>query len=327
MAEGDADVIRIGESSTGTVYADMEEGRTTDGHATKRPLQHEINSDDIKSAVETLQAAIGALVDPAAGSSNKLLTDILAKIIAAPATEATLAALLASWGDAEASPDANTSQARLKALADALGTNTDAPASGTQDTTEKSAIAELKGMLNQLNALAATLGATDGAAVITDANGTAQQYLRGLVKLWIAGLPAGTNLMGNVGIDQVTASANEVVVKSANKGSVTTAHSEISDTATSAEIDCRGFNSLIVYAGPFTAAENWTFKIQGSMTSGGVFVDMYEMANTGSMALMSYQCNAARAFVLHGMPDYIKVVATRDGGASTITCKVQPFNA
>lgn len=47
----------------------------------------------------------------------------------------------------------------------------------------------------------ATLGATSGAAVITDANGTVQQYLRGLVKQWIAGtlvVGAGTNLIGKV---------------------------------------------------------------------------------------------------------------------------------
>lgn len=33
----------------------------------------------------------------------------------------------------------------------------------------------------------AAIGAISGAAVITDANGTIQQYLRGLVKLWITG--------------------------------------------------------------------------------------------------------------------------------------------
>ncbi|HEY4309481.1 MAG TPA: hypothetical protein VGN12_08520 [Pirellulales bacterium] len=37
-----------------------------------------------------------------------------------------------------------------------------------------------------LAALLATAGATSGAAVITDANGTMQQYLRGLVKQWIS---------------------------------------------------------------------------------------------------------------------------------------------
>ena len=49
---------------------------------------------------------------------------------------------------------------------------------------------------------AATLGATTGSAVITDANGTIQQYLRGLIKQWIAGtlaLGIGQNTIGNVG--------------------------------------------------------------------------------------------------------------------------------
>jgi hypothetical protein len=45
----------------------------------------------------------------------------------------------------------------------------------------------------------ATLGATTGAAVVTDANGTIQQYLRGLIKQWIAGtlvLGTGANVIG-----------------------------------------------------------------------------------------------------------------------------------
>lgn len=53
-----------------------------------------------------------------------------------------------------------------------------------------------------LAAALAVLGATSGAAVITDANGTAQQYLRGLVKQWIAGtlvIGAGENHLGEVG--------------------------------------------------------------------------------------------------------------------------------
>lgn len=47
----------------------------------------------------------------------------------------------------------------------------------------------------------ATLGITTGAAVITDATGTLQQYLRGLVKQWIAGtlvLGTGANSIGRV---------------------------------------------------------------------------------------------------------------------------------
>jgi hypothetical protein len=61
-------------------------------------------------------------------------------------------------------------------------------------------------------------GSTTGAAVTTNANGTIQQYLRGIVALLVAKitvkLDAGTNLVGKVGIDQATANANEVVVKS-----------------------------------------------------------------------------------------------------------------
>jgi hypothetical protein len=48
----------------------------------------------------------------------------------------------------------------------------------------------------------AAIGAVNGAKVITDANGTIQQYLRGLITQWIAGtlvIGAGTNMIGNVG--------------------------------------------------------------------------------------------------------------------------------
>jgi hypothetical protein len=48
-------------------------------------------------------------------------------------------------------------------------------------------------------ALLGILGAIDGAAVVSDANGTQQQYLRGLVKLWIAGLAAGEAHIGAIG--------------------------------------------------------------------------------------------------------------------------------
>lgn len=53
-----------------------------------------------------------------------------------------------------------------------------------------------------VDASAAVAGATTGAAVITDANGTLQQYLRGLIKLLITSgtiiLGAGTNAIGKL---------------------------------------------------------------------------------------------------------------------------------
>lgn len=53
----------------------------------------------------------------------------------------------------------------------------------------------------------AALGATTGAAVTTDANGTIQQYLRGLIKL----IAAGTTLLGKVSIDQTTPGTTNLV--------------------------------------------------------------------------------------------------------------------
>lgn len=54
----------------------------------------------------------------------------------------------------------------------------------------------------------AAIGAISGAAVVTDANGTIQQYLRGIVKLLVdkvtVKLDTGTNVVGRVGIDQST---------------------------------------------------------------------------------------------------------------------------
>jgi hypothetical protein len=44
--------------------------------------------------------------------------------------------------------------------------------------------------LAHIHANSDTLGTTTGAAVITDVDGTIQQYLRGLVKLWLAGITA-----------------------------------------------------------------------------------------------------------------------------------------
>lgn len=66
----------------------------------------------------------------------------------------------------------------------------------------------------------ATLGATTGSAVITDANGTIQQYLRGIVKLLITAgtvvLGAGTAIIGKVGIDQTTPGTTNLVAAGQN---------------------------------------------------------------------------------------------------------------
>lgn len=119
---------------------------------------------------------------------------------------------------------------------------------------------------------------------------------------------------------------DSINVDKMGKGAVTTAHAAITATATSAEIDCRGYNSVLLEITQ-SAAETWTFTVQGCMVSGGTFLDVYEMANTGALALMTIVENTlSRIVVFRGIPDYIKIVATEVAGTATITVKVQPLN-
>lgn len=110
------------------------------------------------------------------------------------------------------------------------------------------------------------------------------------------------------------------------KGDVTTAHSAIEATATSDAIDCRGYNAVLVSAAISVATKLWTFKIQGALSSNDTYADCYELANTGTQTLMSYQTNASKVFLFKGIPDYIKIVATEDEDGAKVTVKVQPLN-
>ncbi|TGQ69506.1 hypothetical protein EN829_015100 [Mesorhizobium sp. M00.F.Ca.ET.186.01.1.1] len=117
-------------------------------------------------------------------------------------------------------------------------------------------------LVGLLDGLEGILGVTSGTAVVTDANGTVQQYLRGLVKRWVdalgtgtaaaalrttlatdVGLPAGTALLGKVKtkfIEAVAATmtrpndtnayaANDAVANSTTAGSVTPFSFSMSD--------------------------------------------------------------------------------------------------
>lgn len=71
--------------------------------------------------------------------------------------------------------------------------------------------------ITQETATAAALGTIAGAAVVTDANGTIQQYLRGLVVRWLNALGGGTaaaslrvNLATDVGLPAGTALIGKV---------------------------------------------------------------------------------------------------------------------
>jgi hypothetical protein len=88
-----------------------------------------------------------------------------------------------------------------------------------------------------VDGLEGILGTTSGAAVTTDANGTVQQYLRGLIVQWIAGtlkLGAGTNLIGKVKTKFIVAAAS-AYTRPANTTPYT-ANDAVSNNATIASV-------------------------------------------------------------------------------------------
>ena len=106
------------------------------------------------------------------------------------------------------------------------------------------------------------------------------------------------------------------------KGTVTTALDSITATTTSGVIECRNYNAVIIDA-TIGAGATYKLDIQGSNTANGTFHDIYSANN--ATQLTSGNLTASRMMVFAGVPDYIKIVATEVGGASTCTVIVQPI--
>lgn len=177
---------------------------------------------------------------------------ILAKLSADPATQTTLAALLAkilAAPSTEAKQDTgNTSLASILTSVDGLegvlGTTAGAAvvtdANGTVQQYLRGLIVNgllsntsLASILTSVDGLEGVLGVTSGAAVITDANGTAQQYLRGLIVkmlVLIAQFPAALGSAAAASSFAVTQSTEDV----ARQGIITET-APASDTASSGQ--------------------------------------------------------------------------------------------
>lgn len=119
-------------------------------------------------------------------------------------------------------------------------------------------------------------------------------------------------------------SLDSIDVDKMSKGAVTVAHSAITDTATSEEIDCRGYNSLLVHFVSDSAILTWTISVQGAMGSGLTFVPLLDKA-TG-LAASEITTDISGYFTISNIPDYVKIVATKVDDGATVTVKVQPFN-
>ncbi len=117
---------------------------------------------------------------------------------------------------------------------------------------------------------------------------------------------------------------DSIDVAKMSKGAVTTVHSDITATATSAEVDCRGFNSLIVHWVSSATDKTWTISVTGATASGLTFVPLLD--KTTGLAASEITTDISGFFVISNIPDYIKIVATEVDDGATVTCKVQPFN-
>ncbi len=106
-----------------------------------------------------------------------------------------------------------------------------------------------------------------------------------------------------------------------NQGTTTTALSLVQSTTTSAAIDCRGFDSVIVEIAVTVAVKLWTVALSGANAVDGTF----NALSTGATA-MSKQTNTTYCGVWRGVPDWVKVTATEDEDTGKCTVKITPCN-
>lgn len=132
-------------------------------------------------------------------------------------------------------------------------------------------------------------------------------------------------VLGTVGIDQVTDHANEVVVKSLLKGPQTTALNAVTVTTTSAEINCQGYNALMLAYISSDPTKLWNVEVQGSFLTGATKKSIFD--NLGQQMILSNQTTNLIQ-IYKGCPDFIAIVGTSVStpGAQTLTVLVQPFN-
>ena len=99
-----------------------------------------------------------------------------------------------------------------------LNTSALALESGGNLATLAGAVSSSKVAIKSADGDQATIGVTTGTAVITDANGTAQQYLRGMVKLLAAAIASGAGAL----FSKITDGTNTAAVKAASTAPLAT---------------------------------------------------------------------------------------------------------
>ena len=125
--------------------------------------------------------------------------------------------------------------------------------------------------------------------------------------------------------------AMKVNIVNVDPAATVSALSGVTTTTTSAEIDCRGFNSIrIEREVTAVAAGTFTCTVTGSEVSGGTFGTIYKENSSNvqtAIALPTIDSVKKEVYsVSGGIPSFIKITETLAGGTGTITTKVTPFN-
>jgi hypothetical protein len=128
---------------------------------------------------------------------------------------------------------------------------------------------------------------------------------------------------------QLSSEYDTINVSKMSKGGITVAHNAINASATSAEIDCRGFNTISVECAVSSITSgNWLIEILGDAMSGGTFGNCFSPKDDGTFVQQKtpiLNANGNTTYYFRGIPNYVMIKATRttDG---TLTCKVTPMN-
>lgn len=152
----------------------------------------------------------------------------------------------------------------------------------------------------------------------------------------VGNLDGNGNLLVSLGTG-ISSSTDNIDINKMSAGGLITAHSAITATTTSAEIDCRGFNSVRIEVETTNVSSTdkvWTPTITGSCVSGGTFGQIFQNVAGTQTALVlpaiSYSAgNIKQIYVIQGgIPSFLKITETLSGtnGTSAITVKVIPFN-
>lgn len=141
-----------------------------------------------------------------------------------------------------------------------------------------------------------------------------------------SGANIGTNTNPQITNPQpLSKDIDSIDVAKMSKGSLTVAHNAITSTATSSEIDCRGFNSVRVHVtATGTSGNTVDIALQTAPQSGGAYVDSYN-ENGVTQQKVTGIITPGKSFTFMGVGDYIKIVATITG-TSTVTVSVMPLN-